>query len=133
MPLTLVDQGESILLDLILAGNLTLRLFTNNITPAETDTELAMGGTGALAEPSAGYAAKTLTSGNWTKAGTAPTEATYNAAQVFTFTGAAGPIYGYSIHRASDNKLLWLEKFSAAYSAVTNGDHLDVTPKFNLS
>jgi hypothetical protein len=107
--------------------DLVLRLFTNNITPAETDTAAtyteASGG---------GYAAITLTGANWTVTAGNPSTAAY-AQQVFTFTGALtgnAQVYGYFLTRAASGKLAHAERFSdGPYAIANNGDQIKITPQ----
>lgn len=137
MALVLSDIGADAILEAYFnksypAGgdDLTLKLFATDITPADTDTAStyteAAGG---------GYAAKTLTNGSWTVASANdPSDAVY-AEQVFTFTGALttnGTVYGYFIVDA-DGVLIFAEKLAASFTPAANGDHLDFTPKFQLS
>jgi len=106
--------------------NQTLKLFATNITPAETDTA------GTYTEAAGGgYAAIGLTGANWGYAGPSPTTATYNAQQVFTFTGplTTNPtIYGYFVVEATSGVLLWVEQ-STPFTPATNGDQYKITPK----
>ena len=134
MSLVLVDGGESIALQYLVnkiaaSQDVKLKLYTNNITPGETDV------VGAYTEASGfGYLAGgiTLTGANWTISGTAPTQAAY-AQQVFTFTGALGNVYGYFIVRANGGELLWAEKFTdGPYNIVNNGDQIKVTPQITM-
>lgn len=137
MPLTLADVGADCLLKIIFnntrasgGNNLTLKLFVNNITPADTDTAstytVAVGG---------GYADKTLNMGSWTiTVGNDPSDAVY-AEQTWTFTGALTTnttIYGYYVVDA-DGVLQWAEKLASAFTPANNGDQLKVTPKFQMS
>ena len=137
MPLTLVDVGADCILKTYFnntrpagGNNFTLKLFTSNTTPADTDTAAtyteAAGG---------GYAAKTLTNGSFTvTVGNDPSDAVY-AQQTWTFTGALtgnATIYGYYVVDA-DGVLQWAERLGAAYTPANNGDALNVTPKFQLS
>jgi hypothetical protein len=106
--------------------NQTLKLFANNITPAETDTH-----TSYTEAAGGGYASKSLTGANWTFAGPSPTTATYNAEQVFTFTGplTTNPnIYGYYVVQATSGVLLWAET-STVFTPTNNGDQYKITPK----
>lgn len=111
-------------------NNLTLKLFTSNTTPAQTDTAAtyteAAGG---------GYAAKTLTNGSWTVAtANDPSDAVY-AIQTWTFTGAltgSATIYGYFVVDA-DGTLIFAERASATYTPANSGDQYSVTPKFQAS
>lgn len=106
--------------------DLVLKLYQNNITPAETDTA------GTYTEATfTGYAAVQLTAANWTVTPGAPTEAAY-AQQ--TFTSSAGSqnenVYGYYIVQRVSGKLVWAERFSdGPYNIVNNGDAIKVTPK----
>lgn len=109
-------------------NNLTLRLFVNDVTPEQAGTTYTQAAGG-------GYAAKALTNGSWTvNPASDPSEATY-AQQVFTFTGALTTnttIYGYYVTDA-DNTVLWGERLIAPFTPANNGDHLDITPKFQMS
>jgi hypothetical protein len=111
-------------------NNLTLKLFATNVTPAQTSTAASF-----TEATGGGYAAKTLTNGSWTvTVGNDPSDAVY-AQQVFTFTGAltTNPtIYGYYVVDA-DNTLVWAELLSSSFTPANNGDHLDITPKFQMS
>jgi hypothetical protein len=100
-------------------------LFTNNITPAETDTAatytLVTGG---------GYADKTLAGANWTVTGGAPSAASYPQ-QTWTFTGAltTNPtIYGYIAKRATTGDLVLAETF-ASFTPAASGDNILLTPQ----
>lgn len=112
-------------------NNLTLKLFANNITPADTDTaatyEEVTGG---------GYAPITLTSGSWTvNAANDPSDAVY-AQQTFTFTGpitnTSGTVYGYYVVDA-DGVGIYSERLANPFQPANNGDQLVITPKFQLS
>jgi hypothetical protein len=111
-------------------NNLTLKLFTSDTTPADTDTQAtyteANGG---------GYAAKTLTMGSWTVNITSNIAQAAYGEQTWTFTGAltGNPtIYGYYIVDA-DNVLQWAERLGATFTPTTNGDILRVTPIYKRS
>lgn len=57
-----------------------------------------------------------------------PTAITY-AAQTFTFTGAAGNVYGYFLKRATGGELVVAERFSdGPYNIANNGDTITITP-----
>lgn len=129
------DVGEAQLLKFALgvdaSENQTLKLFCNNITPAEGDTAAtyteAAGG---------GYVAKALTKTSWTVAtATGTTEGTY-AQQTWTFTGALTTnttIYGYFVVSATGGILLWAELAPATFVPASNGDTYAVTPKIQLA
>ena len=107
--------------------NLLLKLYSNNITPDETDTA------GTYTELSGnGYAAKTLTGSSWTITAGAPSLAEY-AQQTFSFTGAAGNVYGYFLVGATSGILKWAERFTdGPYNVTASGDAIKVTPKLTL-
>lgn len=107
--------------------NLVLRLFTNNVTPAEGDTAASY--TEAAGN---GYAAITLTGANWVITEGAPSDASY-AQQTFTFTGALGNVYGYYLTRATSGRVAWAERFTdGPYNVVNNGDQIKITPRITL-
>ena len=129
MPLLVPNTGEVIALSYLVGKTTTVRdlvyrLFTNNITPAETDTHSsyteAAGG---------GYAAKTLTGASWTVTGGAPSSASY-AQQQWTFTGALtgnATIYGYYVTRVTDGDLVLAEALTS-FQPVNNNDYYALTP-----
>ena len=135
MALVLTDVGADEFLKIVFNNDRAtadnhfyLRLFVNNVTPAQTGisyTEAAGGG----------YAAKTLSNGSWTvTTGNDPSDAVY-AQQTFTFTGAltTNPtIYGYYVTDA-DGVILWAEKFTTPFTPADNGDNIKITPKFQMS
>jgi hypothetical protein len=104
--------------------NLSLRLYTSNTTPGETDT------TATYTEASgSGYAAITLTGSSWTVSEGAPSDASY-AQQTFTFSGALGNVYGYFVIGGTDGVIRWAERFSdGPYNIQNNGDQIKITPK----
>lgn len=127
MPLLFPNGGENIALEALVnktAGqNLVLRLYSNNITPSETDV------TATYTEATfPGYAGITLTGANWnTGTGTV----TYNAQQTFTrsSTGTTENIYGYYCTQVTSTLLVYAERDAAAPAAVTNnGDNVRLTP-----
>lgn len=131
MALVVPNQGEQIALEAFVgktAGqNLVLRLYTNDVTPGETNTESTY--TEATGN---GYSAITLTAANWTVTPGAPTEAAY-AEQTFTFTGALGNVYGYYFTQVTSGKLVWAERFTGApFNIANNGDQIKITPKITL-
>jgi hypothetical protein len=131
MPLLVPNGSEATMLEAILnkvaPQNLVLRLFTNNVTPGETD--LAAAYTEASGN---GYAAITLTAASWSVVEGAPSEASYPE-QTFTFTGALGNVYGYYVTQATSGKLMWAERFTGApFNIANNGDQIKVTPKLTL-
>jgi hypothetical protein len=137
MAIVLTDLGAEQILKKYFANtdptggvDLTLKLFTNNINPADTDvvggyTE-AVGG---------GYAAKTLTAASFTISTVGDIAQAAYAQQTFTFTGpltGPGTIYGYFVVDA-DGVLIYAEKAAVAFTPLNNGDLLLITPAFQLS
>jgi hypothetical protein len=103
------DGLEVIVLNSLIATPLSMRLFSNNKTPAHGDTTAAY-----TQVAGGGYAAKSLTLANWVVTAGDPSKAVYNASQTWEFTGvttAPGTIYGYYIVRVSDNQLVIAERF----------------------
>lgn len=132
MTLVVPNQGEQIMLDAATgktaATAWTLRLFVNNHTPVNSDTEAqyteAAGG---------GYAAIALTASNWVTTPGSPTSSAYPQ-QTFTFTGAltTNPtIYGYYVTNAG-GKLLYAELLPQPFTPANPGDNVQVTPQLTL-
>lgn len=131
MALLVPNNGEGDMLSFIVnkstPENLVLRLFTNNITPGETDTAASY-----TEASGSGYSAITLTGASWTITEGAPSNASY-AEQTFTFTGALGNVYGYYLTRATSGRIAFAERFSAApFNITTNGDQIKVTVQITL-
>lgn len=139
MPQYMTDAGCLDALNRTLNGtfpaqghNLTLHLFTNEVTPDEatTYTEAAGGG----------YAAIPLTEGNWTVSVVNNIAQGAYAAQTFTFTGAltgnAG-IFGYYVTNAAGT-VVAAERLAAAgttpwFTPSANGQTVTVTPTRQMS
>lgn len=109
----------------------TLKLFKNNITPAESDTA------GTYTEATfTGYAAVDLTAAqataNWpaptTNTGT--TSSTYGTNAVFSATSAETE-YGYFVIEKTSAIVLWSELFASPIGMV-NPSTLTITPKLQL-
>jgi len=131
MALVVPNEGEVQILNVALgkaaAENLTLKLFSNNYTPTETDTPASFTEVSGY-----GYTAQTVTSANWTITAGAPSTAV-SVAKTFSFTGAAGNVYGYYLVGATSAKVYWAERFGTAPIAVqNNGDQIIVTLNFGL-
>lgn len=111
--------------------NLTLRLFQNNVTPADADNVNASGYTEAAFT---GYSAIALTAGSWSVTTALPNVASY-AQQTFTSSAnqTVQNIYGYYITRA-DGSLFVAERFSdGPYAVSVNGQTIKVTPNVSLT
>lgn len=134
MAIYTVDQGEEALLDLMLAINYSLRLFSNDVTSGLTSAQINALDEGDFTEATfAGYSAKTLTGGAWTTTQDDPSTGTY-AAQTFTrsSTGTAETIYGYYVERASDGALMWFEEFTGPLSIELINDSIEIVPTITL-
>lgn len=130
MALVVCNNGEGDMLTYALnkaaAENLVLRLYKNDVTPAETDTAATY-----TEADFTGYSSATLTGASWTVSEGAPTEASY-AQQTFTSSAdqTAQTIYGYYLTRATSGRLAWAERFTnGPYTITNNGDSVSVTPK----
>lgn len=125
------NVAEALVLTQFTEDTLTLKLFGNNHTPAETDTA------SAYTEISGGgYADVDLAPGSWTITAGSPSIAAY-AFQDFNFTGAIdapGTVYGYFLVD-SNGILRGAERFSASVVPFTpaNGSLIRVTPKIQVS
>lgn len=129
MALLVPNTGEVIALSLLVnkttPENLVYKFFSNNITPAETDTAATY-----TESTGGGYAAITLTGASWTVTGGAPSTAAY-AQQTYTFTGplTTNPnIYGYFVVQASSGTLVLAENFTM-FTPTNNGDNIKLTPQ----
>src|SRR5262245_8764203 len=111
--------------------NLTLRLFKNNVTPADSDNVNASGYTEATFT---GYTSIALTAASWAISTADPAVASYPQ-QTFTSTAdqTAQLCYGYYLTRA-DASLFMAERFSdGPYSISVNVQTLKVTPNYSGS
>lgn len=135
MALVVPTASEKTLLDFTLGvtvpGNQILRLFTNNVSPADAHTAASYTEMSTL-----GYAAKTLIKTSWvTVAGAdgAVATSTY-AVQTWTFTsGTPVTVYGYYMTDTTTGLLLWSEAFASAKVVGNTGDQIIITPTFTGS
>lgn len=130
MTLVVCNQGEGIALEAVLnktaPQNLVLKLYSNDVTPGEADTEATYTECAI-----AGYAAETLTAASWVVTPGAPTAAAYPEV-TFTLTGA-GSVYGYYLVQAVSGKLVWAERGAGApYVFGAGGGTFKVTPQLTL-
>jgi hypothetical protein len=136
------NEGEKILLEAMVgktaAGNLKLKLFTNNYTPAHDDVIADYTEMGAVQ----GYTEKTLTPAGWnagvegTGIGTSSANKAYIEYPQQTFTadgtGGAQTVYGYVIMNDAETKVIAAERFSSPQTYATSGDSIKITPKLTL-
>ena len=132
MTLVVPNVGEVLALEQYLESeDLFMRLYSNNVTPGETDTAATY-----TQVAGGGYAQKTLDKDNWTIVAGAPSTGTY-AQQVWNFTGATtapGTIYGIYVVDAA-GVLRWAERFGASivpFSPIA-GSTIRYTPVFSAS
>jgi len=129
MALLVPNVGEDVMLQNILnktaPQNGRLKLFTNNITPSETDTFATY-----TEATGFGYADILLAPGSWSITPGSPTSAAYPE-QTFTFTGALGNVYGYLVNQTTSTILMWVERFTnGPYNIQNNGDQIKITLQF---
>lgn len=134
MTLLVPNVGEARMLKLILNNvsqeDVILKLYKNNVTPAEGDVA-----SDYTVADFTGYASLTLTGASWSFTTGDPSYASY-AQQSFTSTagGQSQTIYGYFVVQASSGILLWAERFAGApYAIVNNDDAIKVTPYIELA
>lgn len=127
MALNVPDVGENAILEMIVnktaPQNPVLKLYKNNITPSDTDTDATY-----TEATFGGYAAITLTGASWSNA--ASGSISFGSQQTFTCNASAtDDIYGYYVVQASSGILLWSERDASAPFAVRNsGDAVKITP-----
>ncbi len=139
MSLKLLDVGAVQMLkkffnnvDPVGGVSLTLKLFVNDVTPADTGityTECTV----------TGYAHGVLSAGSWTVLEEDPNlsdgiaRAKYNNQIQFTFTGGFGQtIFGYYVVD-NDGVIIYAERAVAAFIPSVPGDMIVITPLFQLS
>lgn len=129
MAIVITDTGRQKALEYFVGKDSTtesliLKLYSNDISPDVDDvvdlyTEVSGNG----------YAAKGLSVASWSIAGGS---AVYPQ-QTWTFTGAAGTIYGYYVINATSSELMFAERFpSGPYTIAANGDIIRVTLSLSL-
>jgi hypothetical protein len=129
MALQITTAGKEVVLK-YLTGNvsatetLKLKLFTNNYTP--TPSSIAIDFTEANG---GGYAEKLLTASAWTFSNGIAT----CPAQLWTFTGSVGNVYGYYLIRQTSADVIAAERFtSGPYNIANNGDTITVNLSLNI-
>jgi hypothetical protein len=133
MALNVPDVGENIALEVLVnktaPQNLVLKLYSNNITPSDTDTAATY-----TEATFPGYVAITLAGASWNAA--AGGSITYSSQQSFvrSATGANENIYGYYIIQTTSTLLVWSERDGSAPFPVTNlNDTIKVTPTISAN
>lgn len=133
MTMVVPDDGEGLALANFLnktaPQDQKLCLYSNNITPAETDTAATY-----TISAWTGYADIALTGATWTVTQGAPSHADY-AQQTFTSTAGSQSAanYGYFVKQTTSGKIMWAERFAGApYTIVNNGDNIQITPVITM-
>lgn len=130
MAIKVPDASEVFFLEFALGVNTPndqiIKLFVNNVTPGNADTEATYTEMSTL-----GYSDKTLTMGGWTiDTDSGVGTATY-ALQTWTFTaGTPVTVYGYYVVDSVSGDLLWAEKFDSGKVVQYTGDEIRITPTF---
>ncbi len=134
MALVVPNASEVIMLNYILnidaPENISIRLYANNVIPDENSTiatfvEVANG----LGYTNGGIS---LTPGSWSVISGNPSQAEHTEV-TWTFTGAAGNVYGYYVTRDTGGELMWAERFTnGPFNITTNGDEIKITPRLTL-
>jgi len=134
MALVVPNGSEVIMLNYVLnidaPENLSLRLYGNNVIPNENSTvatfiELA----NAFGYTTGG---QSLIPGSWSVISGNPSQAEHTEL-TWTFTGAAGLVYGYYVTRDTGGELMWAERFTnGPFNITVNGDQIKITPRLTL-
>lgn len=117
------------------AENLTLKLFTNNITPAETDVASTY-----TEATFTGYSAVTLTSSQAAGTWAAPTvsanlaNSVYGTLATYTITASTQTVYGIFAIFASSLTIAFSQAFGAgkALSSGAVNDQITITPSLQF-
>ena len=133
MSLNFPDVGENLALGMIVnktaPQDLVCKLFSNNITPSDTDTAATY-----TEATFAGYAAINIPGANWNAP--AAGSISYNAQITYTrsSTGAVENIYGYYVIQSVSGILLYSERDAAAPAPITSsGDNIKFTPQIGAN
>ena len=131
MAINVPDVGENLALEMIVnktaPQNLVLKLYSNNITPSDTDTAATY-----TESTFTGYSAVTLTGASW---GAASAGSIAYAQQTFTCSGAGSEnCYGYFVIQTTSGTLLYSERGTGVpFTITTVGDNVKVTPTITAS
>lgn len=136
MALLVPNAGEEAMLEYILnitaPQNLTVRLYSNNITP-DDDTIT----TDFVEVVNGGYATQAVTPANWTITPGDPTEAVYAPEIVFSFSGPpdfTSAVYGYYVTRVGDDLTMWAERFTTGpFNVTVPGSEIRITLRFTAN
>ncbi len=126
------NSSEAIILGYMLnimdPQDLVIRLFANNIIPADEDTVVSF-----QEVQGSGYQPQDLVPSSWTIVSGNPTEAKHREI-TWEFDKELGNVFGYYITRKDTGELMWAERFKdGPYPIDTRGDKIKVTPKLKLN
>lgn len=130
MSICVPNVGKQQALEDFLNATLTLRLYSNNLTPSSVDTIASF-----TEVTGGGYASVPLVFANWDYTLGSPTRANYTERFTFQFTGVttgASTVYGYYVTDSS-NIVRWSERFPSAVLPYTpiNGSIIRIRPRFS--
>ncbi|MET0786450.1 MAG: hypothetical protein ABWY25_07085 [Paenisporosarcina sp.] len=131
MSLLIPNTAQLFMLNALVDRDMKLKLFSNNLTPAVTDTVASL-----TEVAGGGYTAITLDDDDWVVTIGPPAVAVFNAFQDFNFTGATsgpGTIYGYYITDSGGTQLLWEERFPTVPFVPLLGSLIRVKPRITLN
>lgn len=118
------------LLERLVADDVKIHLFSNNVTPDKTTT------LGSLTEMTGGtgYASVTVDATDFTLGGVTANRGTLQAAPIsFTMTASGDSIYGYYVTDTASADLLAVARFDDAPISLSAGKTVFVTPIFGDS
>lgn len=132
MTMVVPNVAEVKILELIFARTLSCHLYSNDITPGETNT------VGTFTEVTGGgYVSKLLNSALWTVISGDPSYGLYNVALNFNFTGViGGSTFARGYYIKDSTGILWnAERFPTAVQpfAPINGSLIRFTPRLECS
>lgn len=129
MALNVPDVGEAIALEAFVnktaPQDQVLKLFKNNITPADGDTAATY-----TESTFTGYASVALTGASWNNVVAGSGQIVNGTQRSFTCSGASAEnVYGYFLVQSASGILMWSERDASAPFAIANsGDKVQMTP-----
>ena len=133
MALVVPDEGEIELLTKLLKNTVDTEDFIVHLYKNDYNPIAATTGTDFTEANFTNYVEKTIVRGDWATPSTVSNKAESSVtAQSWTCGATGNTIYGYYILGSNSGVVLWAEKFAAS-RILTDGDILNLTPKFNLS
>jgi len=132
MAIVFTNAGEAIALRNIVNNTppqtLVIKLYSNNRTPTKLDTA-----TDYTEVVGFGYSSQNLTTSSFTFTEGDPSIAAYPQL-TYSFTGAAGNVYGYYVTQQVSGTLMFANRFSnAPINIANNGDEIRITLTIQLN